>query len=157
MRKKLSERREFFECSGYLEAFRNGVIKDFPLHAGEDTVIPHMFWEKGYKIGYADKALTFVKNVDNWDDWIKQKTRTTKSHETLKRYVDLRKAPRTKTFFNEAKGLPYLFAYPQSLREYYWMIKLMFARLYLWINVFYEARLIKKHYTDNWERVKSTK
>ncbi|MEN9626410.1 MAG: hypothetical protein RL557_738 [archaeon] len=157
MRKQLSENGKFFECSGYLEAFRNGVITRFPLHAGEDTVIPHMFWERGYRIGYAEEALVFVKNVNNWSDWIKQKTRTTKSHETLKRYVDLRKSPRTKTFFNEAKGLRYFFSYPRSLQEYYWMHKLVLARLYLWMQVLYETRIVNKQYTDNWERVNSTK
>jgi len=157
LRKKLSEKGKFLECSGYLEAFRNGVIKKFPVDVGEDTVIPHIFWEKGYKIGYAQDALTFVKNVDNWDDWVKQKTRTIKSHETLKKYVDLKKSQRTKTFFNEAKGIRYLFTYPKSLREYYWMKKLILARFYIWAKVFYETRLVNKHYTDAWETVQSTK
>jgi len=157
MRKKLSENGKFLECSGYLEAFRNGVITNFPLDAGEDSLIPHMFWERGFKIGYAQNALTYVKNVDNWNDWVKQKTRTTKSHETLNRYVNLKKSPRTKTFLNEAKGIHYLFTYPKSLKEYYWMKKLILARLYMWAKVYYETRFVNKHYTDNWETVQSTK
>ncbi len=157
LRKKLSENSKFLECSGYLEAFRNGIIKEFPLDVGEDTIIPHIFWDKGYKIGYAQNALVFVKNVDNWNDWVKQKTRTTKSHEIIKRHVNHKQFPRMKTFLNEAKGLSYLFTYPKSLREYYWMSKLILARVYMWTKVFYETRFVNKHYHDNWERVESTK
>ncbi len=157
LRKKLSENDKFLECSGYLEAFRNGVIKEFPIDVGEDTIIPHMFWDKGYKIGYAQHALVFVKNADNWNDWVKQKTRTTKSHEIIKRHIDHKKFPRMKTFFNESKGFHYLFTYPKSLQEYYWTGTLILARFYMWAKVFYETKLINKHYADNWERVESTK
>ena len=157
LRKKLSENGEFLECSGYLEAYKNGVITEFPVDVGEDTIIPHMFWDKGYKIKYAQNALVFVKNVDNWNDWVKQKTRTTKSHEIIKRHINNKKFPRMKTFFNEAGGIYYLFTYPKSLKEYYWTVKLILARFYMWIKVFYETKILNKHYYDNWERVESTK
>ena len=49
LRKRLRDQGKFFECSGYLEAFRNGVIKNFPLDTGEDSIIPHLFWEKDTK------------------------------------------------------------------------------------------------------------
>jgi cellulose synthase/poly-beta-1,6-N-acetylglucosamine synthase-like glycosyltransferase len=96
IRKNSFEKGEFIECSGYLFAVRNNNIRRIPLDTAEDAVIPYDFWERGYKIGYADKAEVYVRNVDNWRDWIKQKVRTTKAHETLEKYVDIKKTPRAK-------------------------------------------------------------
>jgi len=36
VRKRLSEEKKFFECSGYLFAIRKGIIYDFPLETSED-------------------------------------------------------------------------------------------------------------------------
>ncbi|MFA5857130.1 MAG: glycosyltransferase [Candidatus Pacearchaeota archaeon] len=156
-RKKLFHDKNFLECSGYLWAFRNNIIDKIPLDVAEDTVVPSYFWIKGYKIGYAEHARVYVKNVDNWDDWIKQKTRTSKAHETLHKYVDVNKIPRTKTFWNEAKGAFSLFTYPRSLKQFWWSIELLFARLLMWTKVFKDTKLEKKEYQDGWERVESTK
>src|SRR6185295_18184938 len=60
-RKKLSNNKQFFECSGYLFAIRNGIIKEFPLDASENNIIPYLFWKKGYKIKYLDKVEVYVK------------------------------------------------------------------------------------------------
>src|SRR3989344_8190828 len=65
IRKKLFNKEKFLECSGYLFAFRNNIIKEFPLDVAEDTIIPYIFYKKGYKIGYAEKALVYIKNPNN--------------------------------------------------------------------------------------------
>jgi len=157
IRKKLKNSNSFLECSGYLWAFRNNFIDKFPLNIAEDSIIPYMFFNKGYKITYAENAKVFVKNPDNWKDWIKQKSRTTKAHKLLKYYSDSNKSPRTKTFFNESKGIFLVFSYPKSLKEFYWTQELIFARLYMWFKVFIETKLIHKNYSDNWDRIESTK
>jgi len=157
LRKGLYDSERFLECSGYLWAFRNGVVKDLPLDVAEDTVMPYFFWEKGYKIGYEENAKVYVKNVDNWEDWLKQKIRTSKAHETLGKYVDLNVAEKTKSFSNESKGIKYLFTYPNNLKEFYWTLKLIVARFNMWARVFYDTKMAGKRYTDAWERVDSTK
>ena len=156
-RKYAFQNNSFLECSGYLFAFRKNKINSIPLDVAEDTVIPYYFWEKGYKIGYAEYAKVFVKNVSNWNDWIKQKTRTSKAHETLYKYVDIKTTPRAKDFKNEAKGISWLISYPSNLTELYWSSQLAFARFYMWLKVFLDTRLGKKHYQDAWERVKSAR
>ena len=45
IRKRLSDKKEFFECSGYLFAVRNGVIKEFPLDASEFSIDPDSSWK----------------------------------------------------------------------------------------------------------------
>ncbi|MEK6915730.1 MAG: glycosyltransferase family 2 protein [Nanoarchaeota archaeon] len=157
LRKKAFENKEFIECSGYLFAFRKKEINKIPLDVAEDSIIPYIFFEKGYLIGYADKSEVYVKNVNNWKDWIKQKIRTSKAHETLGKYVDIEKVKRVKSFSNESKGTLQLFAYPRTINEFMWSIELAFARLYMWIKVFWDTKIKAEHYGDNWERVNSTK
>ena len=153
LRKKSYEQGKFIECSGYLFAFRRNIIDKIPLDVSEDAVIPYYFWQKGYKVGYAENALVYVKNADNWTDWIKQKTRTSKAHSKLDRYVDTKKTKRVKSFGTEVKGIFNLISYPESVKEAWWSMHLALARLYMWLKV----ALGKKDYGDGWESIASTK
>jgi len=152
-----AKKNQFLECSGYLWGFRNKVIKKIPLDVAEDTIVPYFFWEKGYKIAYAPKAKVYVKNVRNWDEWISQKTRTTRAHETLDKYVDVKKTPRTKSFSRELRGVIDVLLYPKTLKQFLWSFELLFARLYMWVVVFNDVYIRKKYHKDKWERVESTK
>ncbi|MBI3334519.1 glycosyltransferase [Candidatus Pacearchaeota archaeon] len=147
-RRKLDQKKAFFECSGYLFAIRKGVILDFPMETSEDSIIPYLFWKKGYRIVYADRAEVYVKNPDNWRDWLAQKVRNIKAHENLNRIAP--GMPRTKTFMNEIKeGWHFLFTYPRNLKEIGWTIQLYCARLYLYLKAFSELKKQKK-YQDGW-------
>jgi len=153
-RKKL-DKKGFFIASGYLFAFRN-IIKRFPAGASEDNVLPIIFWNKGYKISYAEDAEVYVKNPGNFKDWIIQKKRNLKGHEALKQIFN--KLPkRENTFFEEAfRGLRVAFSYPRNLKEFFWTWVLMFSRLYIWFLVFYELKFKKEKYRDGW-RINETK
>jgi len=157
IRKEAFKQKRFIECSGYLFAFRKKLINKIPLDAAEDTIIPYLFWQKGYQIGYSENSRVYVKNVRHFKDWINQKTRTSKAHETLHKYVDIKTTPRVKTFKTETKGFFSLFGYPENLRQFWWSFLLGLSRFYMWIKVFYETKLNKKHYQDAWKRVESTK
>lgn len=156
-RKTLSDKKEFFECSGYLFAIRNGIIKEFPLDASEDSIIPYLFWKRGFKIKYAEKAEVYVKNPDNWKDWLNQKVRNIKGHETLNKIAP--DMPRTKSFFNEIKkGWYFIFTYPRSIKQFFWTMEIYFARLYLYYKAFKDIKS-KKQYSDGWREteIESTK
>ena len=157
IRKKAFNSNSFIECSGYLFAFRKDKINQIPIDVAEDTVIPYIFWQKGYKIGYAENALVYVKNADNLNDWIKQKLRTHKSHRNLGLYVDIKTNPKVKSFKTESKGISWLFNYPLNLKEFSWTIQLALARLYTWIKYFIDIRFFNETYRDGWERSESTK
>lgn len=157
IRKRAFETGSFLECSGYLFAFRKKLIDKIPLDVSEDTVIPYIFKQKGYDIGYTEKAEVYVKNPDNLKDWIKQKTRTHKAHEKLHLYVDTKNIPRVKSFKTESKGIFWLLKYPKNFKELVWTIELVCARLYTWIRYFFDTKLYRKKYLDGWERVESTK
>lgn len=156
-RAKRAKRGEFLECSGYLWAFRNGVIKNFPLDVAEDTIVPYLFRERGYKIAYAPKAEVYVGFPKNLKDFIEQKKRTAKAHESLGKYVNIKKLPRTKSFRNEISEGYRAFFYPNSLMEVLYTLMLFPVRLYIWLLVFYHTSIKKEHYGDAWKRVESTK
>ncbi len=147
-RREFSKRKEFFECSGYLFAIRKGVLLDFPLEASEDSIIPYLFWKKGYKIKYAPEAEVYVKNPSTWKDWLAQKVRNVKGHENLNKI-----APdmlRTKSLWNEVKwGAFFALRQPRTLKQAWWTLELYVARLYLYFRAFRELRS-KKKYEDGW-------
>lgn len=158
IRMELSQQEKFLECTGYLFAFRKGIISKIPLDVAEDTIIPYVCYQKGYKIRYAPKAKVLVKNPTTFKDWLKQRKRTAKAHETLNKYVNTKDIPRVKTFTNELKkGWLLALAYPRTLREIWWTLLLFGARLLMWILVCYETRIIKQSYKDKWERVESAR
>ena len=148
VRERMSNNKQFFECSGYLFAIRKGVILDFPLETSEDSIIPFLFWKKGYKINYLPNAAVYVKNPDNWKDWLAQKVRNIKAHEKLNKIVP--DMPRTKTLWNEIKeGTFYTLANINSLKQLFWVLQYFPARLYLYLKAFSQLKK-KRSYEDGW-------
>ncbi|MBT3404869.1 glycosyltransferase family 2 protein [archaeon] len=152
VRKKLSDKQKFFECSGYLFAIRKGIILDFPLEASEDSIIPYLFWKKGYKIKYLSQVEVYVKNPDNKKDWFNQKVRNIKGHENLNKIAP--DMPRTKSFFNELKNASSIFTYPKNFTEFCWLINLCIARLQVYKKAFKDINQNKK-YSDGWREVET--
>ena len=135
--------KKYMECSGYLFGIRNGVVKEFPLGASEDSILPILFWRKGYKVGYSTYAKVFVLNPSNFKDWVKQKKRNIKGHLALEKIIG--KVPVRQSFLGEVlRGFGVMF-YPKSVKEYYYFGCLLYARLYAW---FYASR--DKGYKDGW-------
>ncbi len=148
VRRKLALKGKFFECSGYLFAIRKGVITDFPLGTSEDSIIPYLFWKKGFKIDYAGKAEVYVKNPKNLRDYLAQKVRNIKAHENLNKIAP--EMPRTKSLLNEIKeGALFALTQFNSLREFIWLLQLYFARLYIYAKAFLELRK-RQRYMDGW-------
>lgn len=157
LRKKRNNQNQFLECSGYLWAFKNKIIKKFPLDVGEDTIVPIMFFLKDYKIKYSENAKVYVKFPSNLKDFIKQKIRAAGAHDNIKKYINPKKIPRMKTFFNEVMGGFSLFPYVRNTKEFIWTFLLFPFRLYVWINLFYNSKIKNRKYSDAWKRIESTK
>jgi ADP-heptose:LPS heptosyltransferase len=157
MRRSSFFRNKLVECSGTLFGFRNNVVKSFPLDTAEDLIIPYYFWEKGYRIGYSDKALVYIKSVNNWKDWINQKTRCAKPHQLIGTHVNTNVTSKDKSFINESRGVFHLLRYPKNLKQFYWSIQLMFARLYMWMLVEYQLKIKKQGHSDAWKREESAR
>ena len=155
-RKRRFLNNQFLECSGYLFAFRSGIIDKIPTDVAEDTIIPYYFDKKGFRIGYVENALVFVKYPVKIKEFIKQRVRTAKAHENLKKYaLDI---PRVKSFKNEflevIKNLKLIFSYPKNIKEFFWLLLLFPTRFYIWLKVHFQHSIKKEQYKDAWERVK---
>ena len=152
-RKKLSNEKRFFECSGYLFAIRKSIINEFPMDTSEDSIIPYLFWKKGFKIKYLSEVKVYVKNPGNFKDYINQKIRNIKGHENLNKIAP--DMPRTKSLWNEIKfGWYFLFIFPKSIKEFFWTIELYFVRLYIYLRAFKELKK-KAVYSDGWREVET--
>ena len=147
----------FIECSGYLFAFRKSKIDQIPVDVAEDTIIPYLLWQKGYRIGYAENAEVYVKNANKLKDWIKQKIRTHKSHTRIAKYADTETTPQVKTFRNEFKGISWLLNYPKNTKELFWSSQLAIFRFYTWFRYYIDLIFLNSYYKDGWERIESTK
>lgn len=146
-RTKFSRKENFFECSGYLFAFRNGILQGFPLETSEDSIIPYLFWQKGYKIKYVSQAEVYVHNPKSWKEFKKQKIRNIKGHENLNKIAP--DMPRTKSFWNEIKeGTFFALTYPKNIKEYLYTPIIFLARLYIYLTAFYDIKIKKKSYKD---------
>ncbi|MEK6914105.1 MAG: glycosyltransferase [Nanoarchaeota archaeon] len=153
----LSKKKSFFECSGYLFAIRKSIINSFPLDVSEDSIIPYLFWEKGYKIRYVPEAKVYVKNPSNIKDWENQKIRNIKGHENLTSLFP--EMPRTKSFKNEIKyGFFHTLFYPRNFKEFYWTLALFKERLKIYRKAFKDLKK-ENFYSDGWRdiEIKTTK
>ena len=157
MRLNRDKKGKFLECSGYLWAFRNKVIDKIPRETAEDTIVPIFFYLKGYKIKYLPEAQVYIKYPSNLFEFIDQKKRTAKGHETLSRYVDIKKIPRMKSLKNEIFESYYVLFYPENLKEVFWTFLLFPLRLYIWILTFFHRYVKKDLKVDGWQSPKSTK
>ncbi len=156
IRSELDKKGEFIEGTGYLFAFRSNITREIPLNVAEDSFIPYLAINKGYKVRYAPGAKVFIKGPTTLKDFIKQKVRTAKAHETLQDYS--KEFPRVKSLSNEIKkGTFRALRYPNNFKEFFWTLILFPIRFYIWFKVKWDDKIVGKRYGDGWERVESTK
>lgn len=174
---------EYLDCSGYLYAIRAGLVSEIPKNTlSDDALISRLIYNAGYKIAYAPDAEVFVKYPNNFRDWLKQKKRSTGGYAQLPNLLvgaGLAPARQTSTalpetatrvwattrvaptemrgFPQEIFGIFQIFKYAKTPKEFYWTILLVFARIILWLAIFWEIKIIKKPFSAIWKRVESTK
>ena len=152
IRKIKFNKNQFLECSGYLYSIRKELIDKIPLDVAEDSIMPLIIWQKGYRIGYAEKAIGYVRYPENFNKWINQKVRCAKSHEKLDFYGG--EKVRMKTFKNEVIiGTILALSYPKSIKQFFWTLFLFPARLYVWIRFFIDTKIKDKHYGETWDKI----
>jgi len=148
---------EFIEHSANILAFRRGLIEEIPLDVAEDAIISYKISSKGHKNVYVPEARVLVMYPRNFEDWVKQKVRSIKSHEAMNKYID-KKSVKMKSFKNEIfYGIYLSLIYPKNLKEFYWTLLLYPARLYIWLKSFYEIKIKNDSYKPDWSRSETTK
>jgi len=139
----------FVDASGYLMAVRKGLVTAIPADSlADDAVISRITWDKGYFVRYAPKARVYVKFPDNFSDWLIQKKRSAGGYF---------RADKMRGFLKESWGIWRALSYPRGVKELFWTFLLILARLYLWLAIFWERKIINKPFNQTWVRVESTK
>ncbi len=149
---QLRLKKKVFPCSGYLYAVRRGLVKQIPEDVfSEDAVITQIIRDKGYQVAYAPRAKVYVKYPDNFQDWLKQKVRSTGG------YTQKQSGGERNLLQEIFGGLKLFFSYPKNLKEFYWTILLYLSRIYLWLVIFWQIKVKKKKFAHIWQRIESTK
>ncbi len=147
---------KFISCSGYLYAIRKSLFQKMPEDAlSDDAYNSHVVKNKGYQIAYSENSLVHVKYPDNFSDWIKQKKRSAGGYNQIKYIFKEKNIDRSLT--KESAGIFQVLKYPKSGREFLWTIELIFARIYLWLLIFWDINIRKKDFKKVWLRIESTK
>lgn len=155
-RLKATKQGKFISCSGYLYAIRGGLVKEIPWDTlSDDAWISHLIFNQGYKTKYEPGAEVYIKYPDNFKDWITQKRRSAGGYNQIKYKFKEKNVDRS--FTKEAVGIGKVLRFPNNLKEMFWTIELIFARIYLWAKIFKSINFEEKKFEDVWVRIESTK
>ncbi|MFA7662909.1 MAG: glycosyltransferase [Patescibacteria group bacterium] len=148
---------DYLDCSGYLYAIRSNLVKQIPENVlSDDIYISQIIWQAGYKIKYVPEAKVDVKYPTTFKDWILQKRRSAGGH--AQKFANTKIDSQMRSFTKEAIfGIKLFFEYPQNFKEFVWLKLLFLARIYLWLLIFADKKIIHKKYGPGWERVESSK
>ena len=146
-----------FVCSGYLMAIRQGLIESIPENSlVDDAVISNLILDKGLSIAYAPEAIVYVKYPNNFNDWIKQKIRSSGGYYQLKEFTKSNTKMK-RSFLSESSGVFSIFKYITNFKEFLFTLALILARFYLWFRIFYDIKIRRKDFSKIWKRIESTK
>ncbi len=151
------KKRSFFPVSGYLFAMRKTNIRAPKGTLVEDAYFSYEIHNRGYKIAYEPEAEVYVKYPTNLGDYFKQKKRSTGGYVQLWEYGVVKPETKTRSFFRELEYFWFPIKYASNLKELFWSFLLYPIRLWLWIMIFWERRVIKKDFVKTWVRIESTK
>jgi len=153
IRLKRSAAGDYFDGSGYLLALRRQYWSPVsPSCLTEDVFLSQEVWRKKGKLVYVPEATVFVKFPTNFSDWKKQKVRSVGG--AAQKRKDL---PSMRGFKNELKEGLFLLTLPSSFKEWFWLLLLFLARLYLWLLIFWKLKLRRLPQEKIWLRTESTK
>lgn len=154
---KFVKKRKFFPVSGYIYAMRKTEHR-FPKDTlVDDAYISYIIYNEGGKIAYEPNAKAYVKFPTTLRDYFKQKKRSVGGYIQLWEYGLVKPETKTRSFFRELEYFWFPIKYAKNIKELYWSLLLYPIRLFLWLQIYWERKIIKKDFTKTWVRVESTK
>lgn len=147
----------FFPMSGYIMAIRKtrfNIPKDV---LSDDAYISYVLRNKGYEIAYSPNARCFVKYPTSLRDYFKQKVRSIGGFIQLEQYGVFKRDKQSRSFAIELQYFLFVLKYPQNIKEFFWSLLFFPIRLWTWIRIFWERRVLKKDFKRTWVRIESTK
>lgn len=162
---KITIKTQFFPLSGYILIFDRKNLENalgeplvFPPDClVEDAYLSYVAFNSGLKLGYIEDAEVVVKFPTHLNDYIKQKKRSTGGYIQLWEYDVVKKSTNSRSFWQELRYFWFPLKYAKSPREMIWSLGFYPVRLYLWMLIWWERKIIKKDFVSTWVRIESTK
>lgn len=151
------KKRPFFPVSGYLFAMKAQELEIPADTLVEDAFISYSINAKGGVIAYEPKAKVFVNYATTLSDYMKQKKRSVGGYVQLWKYGFVTKENNTRSFGRELEYLWFPISYAKGPRELFWSLLMYPVRLWLWLRIFWERKVLKKDFSKTWVRVETTK
>jgi cellulose synthase/poly-beta-1,6-N-acetylglucosamine synthase-like glycosyltransferase len=155
--RELIKKRPFFPVSGYLYALRKTNIRPAADTLVEDAYISHEIHRRGGRIAYAPEAIAYISYPKTLSDYFKQKKRSVGGYVQLWQYGFVTKDNNTRSFARELEYFWFPIQYATNLKQLWWSLLLYPIRLWLWIKIFWERRILKKDFNKTWVRIETTK
>jgi cellulose synthase/poly-beta-1,6-N-acetylglucosamine synthase-like glycosyltransferase len=155
---KIIPKRSFFPATGYLFAMRKFDELKIPDDClVDDAYISYYVYNKGFKIVYEADAIVYLKYPKNLNDYFKQKKRSTGGYVQLWKYGIVSTETKSRTFFRELEYFWYPIKYAKNITELFWSICMYPLRLWLWLMIYWERKILNKDFAKTWTRIESTK
>jgi cellulose synthase/poly-beta-1,6-N-acetylglucosamine synthase-like glycosyltransferase len=154
---ELTQRKGFFPLSGYLFAMKKSDIRLPKDCLSDDAFISYKLLQAGKQIGYQPEAKVYIKYATNFADFFKQKKRSAGGFVQLKKYGVMDNQPQTRSFVKEVEMALFPLKYAKNLQQFMWSLELFPVRIWLWMMIFWEQKVVKKSFDEVWKRVESTK
>jgi cellulose synthase/poly-beta-1,6-N-acetylglucosamine synthase-like glycosyltransferase len=148
---------EYYFVSGYLYAMRKIEGFKFPSDILiDDAWATIKIVQLGHRIAYAPKAMVYVKYATNFSDWIRQKRRSLGGHNQLESYKEATNIGNRK-FSDELSYFMFPLKYSTNIKEFMYSLLLYPGRMYLWIVIWIQRKVLKRSFEKTWVRIESTK
>jgi len=154
---KFIKKRKFFPVTGYLFASRRFDFRLPKDCLADDAYLSYLIYNGGGRIVYEPEAIVYVQYADTLKDYFKQKKRSTGGYIQLWEYGIVSIDTKSRSFYRELEYFWFPFIYAKNIRELIWSLFLFPIRLWLWIQIYWERKIIKKDFVKTWVRVESTK
>ncbi len=148
----------FFPASGYLMAIKARQLRLPSKCLSDDAYISYNIYNSKGKVGYSPESKVYIKYANNLKDFLIQKKRSVGGFVQLLEYpeIQVKKKP-TRSIWIEISYVFFPIKYAQNLQQLIWSLGLYPLRLYMWVLIFWERKILQKSFTKTWQRVESTK
>src|SRR3989344_2448245 len=148
----VSREPRFFVLSGYIMILKNLKYRVPEDCLSEDAYLSYYLHNQEYKLLYEPRATVQVKYATNLKDWFRQKLRSVGGYMQLWKYGVIKPETKVRNFWKELEYFWFPVRYSKNLAEFIWSLLLYPIRLFLWLKIFYEQRILKKDFVSTWLR-----
>lgn len=154
------KKHKFFPMSGYIMAVKREFLPEaLPEDVlVDDAYISYVVFNQGVRLAYEPEAIAYIKYPTHLNDYFKQKKRSTGGYIQLWKYPGIvNEETKSRSPWHELEMVWFPFKYAKSVKEFVWSTFLIPIRGWLWLQVIFEQKILKKDFAETWVRIESTK